>query len=236
MLKYNSGIDFYEREDYGKALRLFESLKASFRGTNKDELVSYYIAKCTFYEKDYQLGSYYFSKFAKDFPNSKHNEEALFMTAYCEYLESPKFSLDQTTTLEAIKKLQIFIDQYPNSTRIARCNELLDSLRDKLEKKAYENALLYYKIGSNSFGAFQASIVSFQNVLVDYPDTERKEDILFKILKARYEIANKSIEKKKKERFKLVVSDYNNLKKEFPTSDLLKDAENIYQKSLKQIN
>ena len=162
MQKYNAGIDFYEREDYGKALRLFEDLKASFRGTDKDELVSYYIAQCTFNEKDYQLGSYYFYKFSKDFPNSKYNEEALFMTAYCEYLESPKYSLDQTTSLEAIKKFQIFIDQYPNSTRIARCNELLDSLRDKLEKKAYENAMLYYKIGSNSFGAFQASIVTLK--------------------------------------------------------------------------
>lgn len=237
-MRYDAAIDYYEAEEYGKALRLFEDLKASFRGTDKDELVSYYIAQCTYQTKDYVLGNYYFNKFSENFPNSKNAEEALFMAAYCNYLESPRYSLDQTTTHEAMKEFAVFIDKYPNSKRIARCNELLDNLRRKLEKKAYENANLYYKRGPHAIGggAYKASIVSFENVLQDFPDTERKEEILFKILKARYELASNSITALQQERFKLVVADYNNLKKEFPTSELLKEAETIYQKSLKKLN
>ncbi len=226
-LKFAIAVDYYEKEDYYKALRLFEDLKSRFRGTPKDEQLNYYIAHCYYQERDYVLGSHYFNKFAKDFPQSEHAEEAKYMSAYCYYMDSPRTSLDQTTTMEAIKEFQVFIDMYPNSQRIAECNKLLDILRGKLEGKDYNNAYLYYKIGD-----YQASVIALENVLEEYPETTKKEKILFTILKARYTYANKSIEAKQKERYELTKIAYENFAKEFPESDYMKEAKSIYQKSL----
>lgn len=228
--KYTAAVEYYEKGDYYKALRLFEDLRSRFRGTPKDEQLNYYIAHCYYQEKDYVLGSHYFNKFAKDFPKSVNAEEAKYMSAYCYYKDSPRTSLDQNTTMEAIKEFQVFIDMYPNSNRIAECNELLDILRGKLERKDFDNAYLFYKIGD-----YQASVIALENVLDEYPETNKKEEILYTILKARYTYASKSIQYKQKERFELTKTAYENFVKEFPESEYLKEAKSIYQKSLSHL-
>jgi len=228
--KYTAAVEYYEKGDYYKALRLFEDLRSRFRGTPKDEQLNYYIAHCYYQEKDYVLGSHYFNKFAKDFPKSVNAEEAKYMSAFCYYKDSPRTSLDQNTTMEAIKEFQVFIDMYPNSNRIAECNELLDILRGKLERKDFDNAYLFYKIGD-----YQASVIALENVLDEYPETNKKEEILYTILKARYTYASKSIEYKQKERFELTKEAYEKLVKEFPESQYLKEAKSIYQKSLSHL-
>jgi outer membrane protein assembly factor BamD len=228
--KFTIAVDYYEEGKYYKALRLFEDLKSRFRGTPKDEQLNYYIAHCYYQERDYVLGSHYFNKFAKDFPQSENAEEAKYMSAYCYYMDSPRTSLDQNTTMEAIKEFQVFIELYPNSERISECNVLLDKLREKLEGKDYDNAYLFYKIGD-----YQASVIALQNVLEDYPETLKKEEILFTILKARYTYAAKSIENKQQERFELTRTAYENLVKEFPETQYLKEASAIYQKAISHL-
>lgn len=57
------------------------------------------------------------------------------MAAYCKFLDSPAYNLDQESTYDAIKELQLFVNRYPNSDRVEECNKYLDILRDKLEKK-----------------------------------------------------------------------------------------------------
>ncbi len=228
--KFNIAVDYYEEGKYFKALRLFEDLRSRFRGTPKDEQLNYYIANCYFQERDYVLGSHYFNKFAKDFSKSENAEEAKYMSAYCYYLDSPRTSLDQNTTMEAIKEFQVFIDLYPNSKRIPECNDLLDKLREKLEGKDYDNAYLFYKIGD-----YQASVIALQNVLEDYPETLKREEILYTILKARYTYASKSIEDKQKERYELTKTAYEKFVKDFPESQYLKEANNIYQKALSHL-
>ena len=48
--------------------------------------------------------------------------------------------LDQTNTYDALKELQLFINTYPNSSRIPECNDLIDKLRTKLEYKDYQDS------------------------------------------------------------------------------------------------
>ena len=48
---------------------------------------------------------------------------------------SPKYSLDQANTNEALDKLQIFIDNYPNSEYLPQANAYVQELQTKLSKK-----------------------------------------------------------------------------------------------------
>lgn len=229
--KFEAGIEYYESGDYYKSLRLFEDIKSIYKNTEKEERVMFYLAQNYYKQKDYVLGSYYFNRFWKDFPKSEFAEESLFLSAYCYYLDSPRYSLDQTTTVEAMKEFQVFMNAFPKSKRISECNTLLDDLTAKLEFKAYENANLYYKIGD-----FQACVISYENLLEHFPNTIHREEVLFMILKARFIYASKSIDSKKKERFDIAIKSYDLLLKYFPKTEYLKEANIIQKNSLKYLN
>lgn len=229
--KYEMAIMYFEKSDYYRAMQLFEQLNMIYRGTSKAEQLNYYMAYCYYNQDEYIMASYYFKRYAKSFPNTDRAQECLYMSAYCQYLMSPIYSLDQTSTYEAIKELQLFINMYPQSERVEKANNLIDDLRAKLEKKAFEIAELYYKMED-----YQAAITSFENVLKDFPDTEYKEIILFYTMKSYYDYAIKSIEEKKEERFTRAVELYQTLIYSFPETEYMKNAKSLYENSLNELN
>lgn len=232
-LKYSKAIEYYDKGDYYKAQQLFDQILVFYRGTDKAEKISYYSAYCYYKVKDYILAGYYFGNFSTSFPTSQFAEECSFMSAYCNYLDSPSASLDQTNTLAAISSLQLFINQYPGSQRIEQCNQLIDELRGKLEKKAFNIAMLYYKMDD-----FKAAIISLNNLLKEYPDTKEREKVLFSLLDAKYKYAINSIPEKKKERIDNALEAYTILHAEFPQGAYAAQAGSIQknlQKELKQL-
>lgn len=228
--KYAAAVKYFKKEDYTKALTLFEELMSVFRGTAKAEEVHYYYAYCNYNLDDYIVAGYHFRNFVKTFPSSIHTEECAYMNAYCFYLSSPGYSLDQVDTKLAIKEFQRFTNQYPKSTRIAECNTMLDKLRGKLERKSYENAMLYYNMVD-----YKAAIVAFGNHTKDFPESKHVEELNYLTIKSYYLLALNSIESKKQERFKAAVDTYLKYVDTFPKGGYLKDAEMIYSSALKNL-
>ncbi|MCF8228020.1 MAG: outer membrane protein assembly factor BamD [Bacteroidales bacterium] len=229
-MKYEKAIEYYEEGDYYRAMQLFEQLNMIYRGTDKAERLNYYMAYCYYYQEEYIMSAYYFKRYAKSFPNTDRAEECLFMSAYSQYLQSPKYSLDQGSTYEALTELQLFINRYPDSDRVERANELIDDLREKLQKKAFEIAELYFKMED-----YQAAITSFENLLKDYPDTDYKEEIYYYILQAYFSYAEFSIEEKKKDRYSKAVEMYEELIYTFPETEFEKNASSVYENSLEEL-
>ncbi|PLX11329.1 MAG: outer membrane protein assembly factor BamD [Marinilabiliales bacterium] len=229
-LKYETAIDYYEKGNFNRALQFFDILRAVHRGTPKGELLTYYTANCYFQMKDYNIASYYYKQYTQLYPRGEHVKKAAFTSAYCNYLDSPRSSLDQTSTFTALKELQNYIDMYPNDDKVEEATRLMDELRDKLEIKDYDIAKLYYYMDS-----YQAAITSFENILEDYPDTDYQEDILYYITKAYYKYAEKSIYTKQKDRYEKTVEAYNNLMQLYPESKYLKEVENISDNARKNL-
>lgn len=230
-MKFETGVDLYEKGDFNKALQFFDLLRAVYRGTERGELLTYYTANCYFQEKDYNIAAYYYKQYAEMYPRSERAEEAAFLSAYCNYLNSPRSSLDQTSTYIALSELQTFIDMFPSSTKIEESNRLMDDLRQKLETKSYNVSKLYYKMED-----YQAAITSFENLMDDYPDTQYKEEVLYYITKAYYEYAEKSIFSKRDERYEKTVEAYNNLKYLYPESKYLKNVEGINEDARERLS
>ncbi len=223
-LKYNEAKAYYDKEDYAKAMTIFEQLVPIYRGTDKGEEVSYLYAYCNYYLKDYILAGHYFRKFTSQFQNSVHAEESAYMSAYCYYLDAPKPSLDQATTKQAINEFQLYIGRYPQSERIQQCNELIDELRLRLEEKSYENAMLYYKVGK-----YKAAVISFRGSLKEFPDSEYREELMYYTIKANYLYAVGSVFGKTTERLKDTLKDYKSFIKSYPNSKYGKDVARIYE-------
>ncbi len=228
--KYNKAIEYYEKGDYYRALQLFDQLIAVYRGTQKAEKLYYYYANCYYQERDYIMASYYFKRFATNYPSSQYTEEATYMSAYCKYLDSPRYSLDQTVSKEAINEFHLFINRYPHGEKAVEASELIDVLMLKLQKKAYNIANLYLKMED-----YRAAIVSFENLLKDFPGTEYKEEALFKIIRSYYLYAIKSIETKKFERHESAIKAYMDFVSLYPESKYIDEAYRMRDKINKQL-
>ncbi|MBC7410904.1 MAG: outer membrane protein assembly factor BamD [Bacteroidia bacterium] len=228
-LKYNYACQYYEKQSYSKALPLLEELLTIFKGTEKGEKIYYYYCKTNYELGDYILAGYHCKIFARNYPNNEHAEECAYLHAYCFYLDSPKYSLDQTNTLAAIEEMQVFINEHPNSTRVAQANEIIDKLRYKIATKQYEAARHYYFVEN-----YKAAIVAFENVIKDNPSTPYREKTMVAIIKSYYLLAEQSIDLKKAERYQLSIDNYYKFVDAFPISEQLKECESIYNKCVKQ--
>lgn len=226
--KYYCALKYYHQKKYDKAMGLFEELAPIGKGGQRGEECAFLFAFCNFHAEDYESASFYFMVFGKNYPYSAHVEEAAYMVAYCAYLSSPDYNLDPTNTYRGIQELQLFIDRYPGSSRIATCNTLIDKLRHKLEMKEFTAAKQYYRMRQ-----YKAAIQSFKNVMDDYPETEFREECIYLIIKSAYEYAGESIESKRFERYKIAVDNYLTFKAKYPQSTRLNEVTSIYEESLK---
>ncbi len=225
-VKYEAALDYYDQKKYYHALQLLEELITIYRGSSKAEEVYYYYAMSYYGTREFLTAAFHLNNFAKTFPRSKHAEEAQYLNAYCYYLDSPIPSLDQKSTLEAIRQLQLFINKHPKSERVADGNKLIDELRFKLETKAFNRARLYYRMSD-----YQAASIAFENVIDAFPSTTYKEECLYLAVKAAYEYAENSIESRRAERYRLAMEQYYKLIEAFPKSEYLQEAEQIFLKA-----
>lgn len=228
--KYEMANKYYEKGQYYKAVPLLEELIPIYRGTEKSERLYYIYAYCDYNMKDYILAAHRFSTFVKTFPFSKFSEECQFMSAICHFKLSPKYSLDQTDTYEAIEEFQIFINQYPRSELVDSCHALLDVMRVKLEEKAFQTSKQYYHTEH-----YKAALTSLQNCIQDYPDTKHREEIIFLMVKANYYWAKNSVESKKEERFLNTKKAYTKFASSFPESRFLKEALEILARTNEEL-
>ncbi len=229
-LKYEKALEYYDREDYYRAMNLFDQVLPFYRGTEEAEDIAYKYAYGYYNQKEYIMASYYFDRFAKTYPRSERAEECMFMTAYCKYLDSPKYKLDQTSTVAAIKEMQLFLNAYPNSERVEQCNALIDELWEKLQKKEFEIAKLYLKMDR-----YESAVHSFETLLEDYPDTKFREDALFYTIKSYYYYASKSVRSKRVERYQEAADTYNEFVAQYPESKYNKEVKYMYDKAIKEI-
>jgi len=205
-VKFNQASKQYEKGKYYKALTLFEQMAPSFRGNPDAEKMFYLFSQSYYKTKQYYLSGYQFESFAAGYPKSDKTEEASFLGAKSYSMLSPVYSLDQTDTEKAIQKFQAFIDAYPNSTYLPEANTVVKTLREKIEKKAYENAYGYNKISD-----YKSAIIALDNFIIDYPGTPFKEKALFFKLDSAYKLAINSIPAKMEERLNVAKAAHANL-------------------------
>jgi len=230
-LKLERANQYYTQANYVKAGALYEELIPVYKGTDQAEEIYYYFSYCNYYQGDYALAQYHFKNYYRSFPAGKHAEEALFMNAYCYYLNSPIYKLDQTDTKNAMAELQNFVDQFPESSRIDSCNSIADLLRGKLEHKEYDITKQYFSITDYKSGGpdYKAAIVSARNFIKDFPESKNIDEMLYLTIASYYHLAVNSLETKKLERLNLAMESYLKLVDLYPKSIYLTKAESIYQ-------
>jgi outer membrane protein assembly factor BamD len=229
--KLKKAKEYYEHKEYARSSQLYQELINIYRGTNRADQIYYYLAKSFYGQKDYTLASHYFRLLIKEFPRSEYNVEAQYLIGYCLYLDSPNPRLDQKTTQEAMDALQLFLNFYPNSPKVAEVNQLIDKLREKLVYKSYLNGKLYYDLQD-----YRAAVISLTNSLKEFPDSKYREELMYYLLKSKYLLGEKSIEEKKRERLNNAIDEYYTFTDEFPKSQYRKEADTFFSDIKKMMN
>ena len=228
--QYEAALKYYEDKDFYRATVLLENVLPIIRGTQKAEEAQFYYAYAHYYEQKYILSAHYFKEFYETYSRSDRAQESMFMHAYSLYLESPDPSLEQSSTKEAIDAMQRFINRHPYSDYKERAETILDELQEKLEIKAFKNATQYYDLRR-----YEAAIIALDNFQKDYPDSDLNEEASYYKLAAQYQLAERSIITKQKDRYYTTIEYCQNFIDKYPQSEFVGRAESIYESCLNKV-
>lgn len=229
--KLEKAKEYYNKGNYYKALPLLEELLIAFRGDSAIETVYYYYCYSHYGQGTYLMASQYFKHFYNSFPHSPHAEEMLWMNGQSLIELSPVPDLDQTYTEKAIDALQLFVNLYPQSTRITRANQAIDSLWDKLETKDFNAAMSYYHREE-----YKAAAQCFANLSESYAGSERSENIQLMRIRSLYQLALHSTERRQLGRYQDVINACKEFQEDYASSSSLDEVNSMKSRSEQFIN
>jgi outer membrane protein assembly factor BamD len=222
--KDSAAYCYYERERYESAAGLFDELMGYYAASDRGEEMHYMFAKSNMKMGKLLTAAYYFRQYAQRYPNGKYLKAARFKVAKCYDLQSNNYELDQDETEKAIEFYNLYLKKYPESELASKAEERISKLRERLAHKAYSHANLFYKMED-----YRAAVVTFQNVLSDYPDSKYREEAQYKLFMAAVEWADLSVREKQIERYREAKEFYHRFIEKYPNSEFIRKAEKTYK-------
>ena len=233
-LKYSYAKKYFNAKQYSKSATLLDELVTIFKGTAYAEESLYLLAQSYYGQKDYQTASQYFETYYTTYPKGEFTELSRFY-GYGLYLDSPDPRLDQSQTYKAIEQLQLYLEYYPQSERAEEAQNIMFELQEKLAYKELMATRLYFNLGTYMGNNFQSCVITAQNALKNYPYSKYREEFMFLIIRAKYELALVSVEEKLQGRYRDVVDEYYNYMNEYPEGNYVKQVTKFYDYASKRI-
>ena len=226
--KYDAAFRYFNAKKYAKSAQLFESLSALTNGLPQDDTVQFYWGLSNYRYKDYYTAETNFTKFLTNYPLSPFSDEARFLRIDCLYRSTLRYELDQTPTRTAIASINRYMSEFGERENVHEeaCKTMLTDLEERLDRKAFEGARLYYKMED-----YKASRVAFRNILKDDAENVYREDILYYTAMSSYNYAFHSVPSKRKERYLTFIDDYLNFVGEYPDSKYRRELDVMYKRA-----
>ncbi len=225
--KYEAAQRYYGQEEYGKSVTLLEQVVRFYRGTADAENIMYLLASAYTRRKDYISGAHYYQGYVNGYPHGARYQECLYMLGYCYFQQSPEPELDQTNTEKAIEQFELYLAQYPYGKHCDEVRGLLRQLREKLAERELTNARLYYNMGDYRGNNYRAAIITAQNAMNDYPDSDYMEEFAWIVVRSKYKEAMQSVAAKQEARCEDAYDECYYFLQEYPETQHRKETEKI---------
>ena len=206
---YDYGVERMEREDWLDALDAFRAITLSHSGSDIVDDALYHQGEMHIKMKEYPLAVLVFRRLIGDFPQSPHSDASQYQLAYATFLQSNPPHLTQDKTFEAIRELQFFLDEYPDSKWSEEVHELLQECFDKVAEKDYRIGNLYFKLKD-----WEAARLYFEELLERYPMSNWAT-------RAQYEIAESYA---KEGKYREAIEQYEIFIQSYPENELSAEA------------
>ncbi len=227
-LKYKEAFKYYNSGKYKRAAELFESLIMPMSGMPQEDTVHFFTGMSNYKRQDYVTSESNFERFIQVFPRSPFTEEATYLRCHALYEKTLRYELDQVPTKKALVAIGEFMRDYPLSSYCQTCEVMQEDLLERLDRKAFESARLYYKMED-----YLAAHYALKNVLRDNADNRYRTDILYYTAVSAYKYAQNSVRDKQKERYLTFIDDYYNFISEEASSSRRSFLDGYYQKALR---
>ncbi|MDD2419593.1 MAG: outer membrane protein assembly factor BamD [Bacteroidales bacterium] len=227
---YKGAFEYFENKKFLKASDLFDKLLLSVKGTERDDTVQFYLGLSNYNYGDYTIAEANFDQFIAVFPRSPFTEEAKYLRVECMYKSTYRYELDQTPTYKTMSAINEFLYEYPNSQYLKRMRDMLVDLQERLDRKSFESAKLYYTIED-----YKAAAYALKNVLKENSDNQYREEVLYYIVASNHQYATNSVKEKQRERFLTLVDEYYNFISEYPESKYRKEVDKMFEQAQQYI-
>ncbi len=206
---YDYGMERVEQEDWLDALDAFRAITLSHSGSDIVDDALYHQGVTHIKLEEYPLAVVVFRRLITDFPQSPFSDESQYQLAYATFLQSNPPHLTQDKTFEAIRELQFFLDEYPDSEWSAEVHELLQECFDKVAEKDYRIGNLYFKMKD-----WEAARLYYGELLEMYPMSNWAS-------RAQYEIAESYAREGK---YREAIEQFDIFIQSFPGNELSEEA------------
>ena len=163
---FRQGMAAYQAQRYGRAAELLQTWADASAGDPRLPEGLFTLGRARMQSGDYLLAANTFLRVVTDYPQSPQQEESRFGVCEAYHRLSPKAPLDQENTQTALLYCASYAEYYPQAARADRARIWVSELRDKMARKSYDAGMWYFRRG-----AYDASVIYFQQALTEYPDT-----------------------------------------------------------------
>ena len=223
---YDRGVEAYRDGKYGRAIEFFRTTLDFGRTSDIADDAQFFLAQAYAGDGQYLLAGTEFTRFIEFYRADPRVEQAAFERIEAYAALSPRFELDQTDTRQALTYIALFLQQYPEGEYAVAAAELADGLREKLARKQYEAGRLYERRE-----LYEAAVVTYRDVLDDYPTSDYADDALLGALRAQVAFADGSVPARQQERYREATLIYDQLVSLFPQSETLGEAQDLYDEA-----
>ncbi len=206
---YKDAEEAFRKGRYEDAIAYWKKVKESYKSPELSTRAELGIADAYFLNKDYIEAAAAYEDFRKLHPSHKQSEYALYRQGLSYYDEINRIDTDQTPVKNALSIFESYLKEYP---RGEYAKEVAEKIRDCRDKQVqYE---IYVGTFYRRTDKYPAAIARFEQALKTFPDSTRRDELLYNLGWAYQEGGQKS---KANEVFERLMRD-------FPASPFIKDA------------
>ncbi|MEA3297663.1 MAG: outer membrane protein assembly factor BamD [candidate division Zixibacteria bacterium] len=183
---FEHGKQQYDKDKYLKAIDIFQACVYSYPGETIVDTAQYFLALSYFGNEEFEVAQVEFNRLARNYPSSAYFEQAIFMRAVCFYEMTPThYGLDQTELVTAVRQLNDFIIDFPESDAAEDARKYLLAARTRMAHKRFESGIVYKRMGN-----YDAAGVYFQNVIDNYTDTKYAAEATYELACIDFRLKN----------------------------------------------
>jgi outer membrane protein assembly factor BamD len=163
---FQYGMERLQERDWSDAIAAFERFTQTFPTHPRVAEARFRTGQAYAGRGEHVTAAMEFNRLANDFPAGPWADDARFEVCRAYHELSPSPPRDQEYTVSAIDHCRSLALHYPESEYVARAQEMLDELVNKLAEKDFETAEYYFRRR-----AYHSANIYYEGVASDYPET-----------------------------------------------------------------
>lgn len=164
----------FNGKDYETILKYFKEVQLRYTYSPYATLAELRTGDIFFEQGEYEQAAIEYEEFIKRHPAHQDASYATYQLARSYYRQILSPDRDPTTTREALKWFNIFIEQYPDSPLVATAEQRVVKCRQRLAKREIYIGNFYNKRKN-----YPAAVHRYGIVVADYSDTKQMPEAMY---------------------------------------------------------